>query len=731
MRVIQRSALVSVMLHAAHALAQAETPTQASGSTPVQRPSEPVPTLSEVTVRGAGELGTTEGSGQYRSDAMGTATGLKLSPKETPQSASVVTRQEIEDRGLTDTGAIMASAPGIAVTRNDSNRWSFSSRGFSIDNFQFDGLSAPILNLWNYGDTDLDAYIYDRVEIVRGSTGLMTGAGNPSAAVNFIRKKPLREFAAAAEVSAGRWGQRRAAADLSIPFTRDGGIRARVVAVHNKGDSYVTLLDSNKRTLYGIVSADLTPVTLLNVGMEYQHNRGGGFGSGFPLFYSDGTRTQFDRSVSNNTRWSRFETESRTTFVDVSHRFDNRWNVRAAYSHNKGDYHMKQLYRGGYPDRTTGRGMSTAFANYQGERARDDVHLMASGPFSLGGRQHELSFGWVDIDDHSDIEQHALVGARPDIRSFFEWRDNRIVEPQWASARTTADDLRTKQRGAYAVGRFTLADPLHLIVGARVSQWEMRQTYFGAQRAYKISRQFTPYAGVVYYINPTYSAYASYTEIFRPQNNRAPDGNILDPVDGKSYELGLKASYLEGRLNAAASIYQTRQNNLAQAIPGVTVSGMPGVQAYRLAKGAKVEGFELEANGALTTRWNLASSITHYTAKEATGQPINTHHPRSLFKLYTTYRMTGALRGLTLGGGLDWQGSSYQTVASPKGSVKVGQGSYALLHLLARYEFNRHVSASLHIHNALDRHYYSQIGSFSQGWWGAPRNVTLMVKAQY
>ena len=98
---------------------------------------------------------------------MSTATGLTLAPRETPQSVSVVTRQQIEDRGLRDTAAILSSAPGISMTRSDSNRYSFSARGFPIDNFQFDGLSTPILSLWNYGTTDIDAAIYDRVEAAR------------------------------------------------------------------------------------------------------------------------------------------------------------------------------------------------------------------------------------------------------------------------------------------------------------------------------------------------------------------------------------------------------------------------------------------------------------------------------------------------------------------------------------------------------------------------------------
>lgn len=121
--------------------------------------------------------------------------------------------------------------------------------------------------------------------------------------------------------------------------------------------------------------------------------------------------------------------------------------------------------------------------------------------------------------------------------------------------------MRTKQTGAYLVGRFALAEPLHLIVGDRWSDWKTKQMYFGSRREYRIKNQFTPYAGLTYDINDTYTAYASYTEIFQPQNARDTSGGILPPIKGKSYELGLKAAYLEGRLNTSAALFQTRQDN--------------------------------------------------------------------------------------------------------------------------------------------------------------------------
>ncbi|AEE67702.1 ferric alcaligin siderophore receptor [Bordetella pertussis] len=688
--------------------------------------------LPAISVTGREISDLTEGTNAYTTEAMSTATGLTLSPRETPQSVSVVTRQQIEDQGLTDTGAILATAPGISVTRSDSNRYSFSARGFTIDNFQFDGLVSPILSQWNYGSTDMDAAIYDHVEIVRGATGLMTGSGNPSAAVNFVRKRPLREFAATFNASVGSWDYVRGDADISVPITEDGRIRSRLVAAYSQGDSYVHFLDTRRRTFYGVVSADLTPDTVLTTSVEYQHNHSNGFGSGFPLFYSDGSRTDFNRSVANNAPWARQDTEATTYFVDLTHRFTNDWKLRAAYSHTDGRYLMKHVYRGGYPDRHTGIiAAPPAFSNYDGNLDRDDIHFSLSAPFEAFGLRHEVALGWMSIDNHSDIQRYAMVGPAPAIGSFFDWRRAHIQEPSWADTLSPADDVRTKQTGAYLVGRFALAEPLHLIVGDRWSDWKTKQMYFGSRREYRIKNQFTPYAGLTYDINDTYTAYASYTEIFQPQNARDTSGGILPPIKSKSYELGLKAAYLEGRLNTSAALFQTRQDNLAQVIPGSSIPGFPNMQASRAASGAKVEGIDLEASGQILPDWNIGASYTHFTTKDASGNPINTNHPRSLFKLYTTYRLPGALHRLTVGGGVDWQSRMYQAAASPRGNVEVEQDSYALVSLMARFDFNKKLSATLNVNNLFDKKYYDQIGFYSQGWWGAPRNVMLNLRAQY
>jgi outer membrane receptor for ferric coprogen and ferric-rhodotorulic acid len=705
----------------------------ASAEEPTQPESDQVLTLQAIDIQGeAYQPQTTEGSGSYTTGAMSTAIGLPLSIKETPQSVSVVTRQQIEDQELTTAADILNTAPGVSYTRNDSNRLSFSARGFTIDNFQFDGLASPINGLWNFGATEMDSAIYDRVEVVRGSTGLLTGAGSPSAAVNFVRKRPLPDFAVSGSAGAGRWDERRGDIDVSTPLSADGRIAARVVAAYSDKDSYVSFLDYGSRTLYGVISSELTPSTRLTTSIEYQKNQTNGMGSGFPLFYSDGSRTDFGRSAANNTKWADFGTESTTAFVDLEHSLDNDWKLRAAYSRFDGNYRMRYLYRGGYPDRDSGRGMNASFLKYNGERSRDDWHLTANGPFQLLGRSHELALGWMSIDDDLNIDQFRPLGAVPDTGNFMDWGMDHIAQPVWSSTRASGDATHTKQTGSYAVVRFSLADPLHLIIGTRISDWQIDQDYYGSQRKYRYHNEVTPYAGLIYDIDKTYSVYTSYTSIFNQQNARSADGSILDPVTGDSYEAGIKAGYFDGRLNAAFAVYRTQQEGLAEAIPGVNVEGQANEQAYKAGTGARVDGFDLELAGQLSEVWNLSASYTHFIARNSDGEAINSNFPRSQAKLFSTYRLSGALSRLTLGGGATWQsGISRNNVARPGGFTDLEQGSHTLFNLMARYQLTDYVSVSAHVDNLFDKRYYEQVGFYSQGWWGEPRSMSMGVRAAF
>ncbi|WP_165447657.1 TonB-dependent siderophore receptor, partial [Pseudomonas antarctica] len=135
---------------------------------------------TSITAEGLGT--TTEHTGAYTTGSMSTATKLNLSIKDTPQSVSVITRQQMDDFNLNTLTEVLRQTTGVNVQHYDSDRVYYSSRGYAITNYQIDGM----LNTFGYMKSDSDTIIYDHIEVVRGATGLTTGAGDPSATVNMV-----------------------------------------------------------------------------------------------------------------------------------------------------------------------------------------------------------------------------------------------------------------------------------------------------------------------------------------------------------------------------------------------------------------------------------------------------------------------------------------------------------------------------------------------------------------
>jgi outer membrane receptor for ferric coprogen and ferric-rhodotorulic acid len=261
-----------------------------------------------------------------------------------------------------------------------------------------------------------------------------------------------------------------------------------------------------------------------------------------------------------------------------------------------------------------------------------------------------------------------------------------------------------------------LTDPLKAILGVRVSDWKREddQAAWTAEAAeYKQSGVVTPYAGLVYDLTEQLSAYGSYTNIFNPQTLRTRDGSYLDPLEGDSYELGVKGEFMNGALNTTVAIFQTEQDNFGVA-DGV-VTSKPSETAYRAADGVEVKGYELEASGEIQPGWNLSVGWTQYSAKDADDEDVAVDHPRKLFKLFTKYKMQGALQGLSVGGGLNWEGSQPARAPNPLGvEEKVGQGAYGLVDVMAKYDFDEHWSLQANIYNVFDKQYASR----NTAWWG-------------
>ena len=680
-------------------------------------------TLPELRVTAQAERSaTTEGTGSYTIRSTAAATGLQLSPRETPQSVSVLTRQQIEDQGITSIGEAARHITSISAISSDSDRTDLDARGFYIDNYQYDGVPTYVANDF-FGASMLDPILYDRIEVVRGATGLMTGAGNPGASVNLVRKRASsKTFTGSASASLGSWNERRATLDLSTPLTDDGRIRARVAAMADERDSHLDRYHTRNRALLATAEADLTPNTTAWVGLEHQAKRPTGVTwGGLPMVYQDGSATHWPRSFSIGAAWTEWNTTSRTTYAGLEHRFDNGWSIKANASRLDADYTSKLFYLLNEPDRNTGLGLGP-YPNYSRQSfAQNSGSLQATGPFELLGRKHEAVLGLTGSQSNYAYGNHAYT-ATP-VGNIFDW-DGSYPEPVWGAFRPLGDD-RTRQTAVYGALRLSLADDLKLIVGGRETRWESQS--LTETRKHKV---FTPYAGLLYDLNTTYTVYASYTDIFQPQNYQDTQGRYLDPITGKAYEAGIKAAFLDGKVNASLAVFRIAQDNVAVQ-DGDNMIGGTGNPAYRGEKGVTSKGFEAEVSGELARGWQLIAGFARADARAADDARLQSQRPNNMAHLYTSFRLPGNWSALKVGGGLTWRDATYATTTTTSTDVEArrDQGSITVASLMASYDISRQLSLQLNINNLFDKTYFDFAGS--QIYYGAPRKFTLTAKYDF
>ncbi|MCE7761537.1 TonB-dependent siderophore receptor [Pseudomonas putida] len=697
--------------------------------------------LGATNINAAGLGAITEGTGSYTTGSSNSSTKLALSLRETPQTVSVMTRQRIEDQQLNTLSDVLKQTPGLNVQNIDSERVNIYSRGYSIDSYQFDGIPTTLIVQTSASPQSMiDTSIYDRVEIVRGATGLMTGAGDPSGSVNLIRKRPTADFHGSVSAGAGSWDTYRTEVDVSGPLTPDARLRGRAVVAYQQGNSYIDHYQQEKQTYYGILEADLTDSTLLTVGFDYQKNdpRGVSFAS-FPLFHDDGEQTDFSRSTNAASRWSYRQQNTLNTFATLEQGLVNDWKLKVSVNnmYSTRDYSLASA-SGGFPDKQTGEGAYLYGGDGYGSQRQLGVDAIVQGPFELLGRQHELLVGvsGSEFHDYSNPDNDDLE-MRP--VNIYDW-DNYTDRPV-SEGKLMNDDTTIRQDAAYMVARFKPTDDLSLIFGARVGDYSYKKkaiynapyTSLTNHAATRESGFVTPYAGVVYDLNDQHSVYASYTKIYKPQSLRDSSGATLEPREGDNYEIGLKSELLDGRVNTAIALYEIKQDNLG-VLSGGFVEGTVRERAYKAVSGATTRGIDLEIFGEIMPDWNVTASYSHSLTKDADHERINTIAPANMVKLWTTYRLPGEFNRLTVGGGMNWQSGLSLTDAPWQigHTVKATQDDYAVFNLMARYDVSQNLTATVNVNNLFDKKYLSALDpTFYTGFYGEPRNVMFSTRYSF
>lgn len=679
--------------------------------------------------------GRTEGSDSYTTRSTNTAFKIPLSLRETPQTVTVVPQAVIRDYGLTDIRQVMLFTPGVAVSaERGPQSYYFEARGESMQ-VQYDGV--PSSNRFGGRGTGLtfDSAIVDRIEVLHGASGLLTGPGSPGGTVNVVRKLPTGQGQVAMEASVDSWGGWRGMADVSGPLG-DSGFGGRLVGVYENQDFYIDYTGAKHSLVYGVLGKSFGDATQMYLGVNLEQIDDGSYGAHYGLpAQVDGTPFDISRKKNLGATWADQDDSLNTAFLRVQHEFSPHWSLHGILTYE--DYDTSQLEGVVYYERDPEQ-LDTLYFGPNIEdwgydtRAAD---LYVQGRFALFGREHDLMFGfngmWRDETGagYYTSEPSAIV----DIDT---WDARNAPSPYALPFDGYSYSGEYEQYGIFAGTRLSLADPLHLIVGTRLS-W-VEQSWDGVTDS-KEDGVDTLYGGVVWDFAQNWSAYASYSDIFEPHPIYVRDrnGNVLEPKVGRNIEGGLKFEAFEGRLNAALAIFRLDQTNLAEPDYAAEVPGICGgevLDACSKASGlVRNEGFEFSISGEIARGWQVYGGYTNFKRKYQQDDPYGTKTPSEFLQLATSYASSDDR--WSFGATARWQeATAYEGVLyfMPEQAFRTAQDAYTIVGLYGGYRINDTLRLSLNVDNLFDEKYYSGLEWSLGGMvYGDARQISMTLRAGF
>ncbi|HGH0156851.1 TPA: TonB-dependent siderophore receptor [Neisseria meningitidis] len=638
----------------------------------------------------------TEKNGDYSSFAATVGTKIPASLREIPQSVSIITNQQVKDRNVDTFDQLARKTPGLRVLSNDDGRSSVYVRGYEYSEYNIDGLPAQMQSI---NGTLPNLFAFDRVEVMRGPSGLFDSSGEMGGIVNLVCKRPAKAFQGHAAAGFGTHKQYKAEADVSGSLNSDGSVRGRVMAQTVGASPRPAEKNNRHETFYAAADWDINPDTVLGAGYLYQQRHLAPY-NGLPAD-ANNKLPSLPQHVFVGADWNRFKMNSHDVFADLKHYFGNGGygKVGMRYSDRKADSNYtfagSKLNNAGQAD-VAGLGTDIkqkAFA----------VDASYSRPFALGNTANEFVIGADYNRFRSTNEQgRSTVANNIALDSFHSTPYVSLMQNARAGAhgyKHTLDTENLDKLGVYGKSVFHPVDRLSLIGGWRLGHYKIESG--DGKTLHKASRtKFTGYAGAVYDLNDNNSLYLSLSQLYTPQTSLGTDGKLLKPRQGNQFEVGYKGSHMDDRLNTRVSFYRMKDKNAAAPLN-------PNNKKTRYAALGKrvMEGVETEISGAVTPKWQIHAGYSYLhsqikTASNSRDDGIFLLMPKHSANLWTTYQVTPEL---TIGGGVN-------AMSGITSSAGMHAGGYATFDAMAAYRFTPKLKLQINADNIFNRHYYARVG---------------------
>ncbi|KJV47996.1 ferrioxamine B receptor [Pantoea sp. BL1] len=562
----------------------------------------------------------------------------------TPQSISVVTRQQMEDQGAQDLNQVLNYTPGVftnfggAATRYDT----IALRGFhggDVDNTFLDGLRI-MSDGGSFNILQVDNWFLDRVDVIKGPSSALYGQTVPGGLVNQVSKRPQFAEEGHFRLSTGTNATNSAAFDYTNAINDQWAFR--LTGITRNSD---TQYDHTREEKYAISPQLLwqpSEDTSLVLRAYLQKDPSGGYHGSVPAegtLYSHNGRKLSDGFYEGDSALDQFKRHEQIYSYDFSHRFNEVWSVysTASYSHSNVD--LDQVYQIGWD--ATNPDLLTRY--YSGERSSlsawaNDNRLQAD--FATGALQHRVILGAEYHRYKNDLSKASgyasslnpwtgeAVGSMPD----YSW---------------TEQTRRYYQTGLYLQDEMQL-DRWHLDLSGRYDRIVSNNGTSRRQDDHVSGR-----AALLYAFDSGISPYVSWSQAITPASLTDPDGNQLKPTTSEQYEAGVKYQPVGTRDMYSIALYDLTQNDVANRnVVDSTYSPSGKVHS---------QGIELEARNQLTPRLSTIAGYTlnHLRFKDSVdGNDGHTPYvtPNSMASFWGHYQFD---YGLSAGAGVRYIGKQW------------------------------------------------------------------------
>ncbi|MDU6683251.1 MAG: ferrioxamine B receptor FoxA [Enterobacteriaceae bacterium] len=646
------------------------------------------------------------------------ATKLETPDIETPQSVSIVTRQQYEEQGATSVRQAVGYTPGVYANQiGASNRFDYIVlRGFSdgsLDNIYLDGLKMM-------GDTNshsslvVDPWFLDSIEVVRGPASVLYGRSSPGGIVALNTRKPSFDAGGEVKLFAGNNNQRGAAFDVTGPVDDNDRVAVRLTGMTRYADSQFDPLKEERYALMPSLTWRITDTTRLDL-MAYLHrDPEGGSHSGLP--YEDTVVPHAGQKISNTfyegeDDYDKYDRRENMVGYNFEHAFDSGWSVRQKlrYLHTK--VNLNQVYAAGWLNDTE---LNRGYSGSDEKMNAITLDNQLDGSVETGPVNHRLLMG-VDYQRRSN-NVAGYYGAFPAIDAF-----NPVygADPDYIT-QYSSEKHKLEQTGIYVQDQMSL-NKWRLTLGGRHDQVKVTNVNKLNDTSDTLDQgHYSSRAALLYLFDNGFAPYVSYSTAFTPTSFTDENGKILQPMKGKQWEAGLKFEPEGTQAMYSASVFRINQKNIA--------TKEEPTDPYRSIGEIESEGVELEAVGQLTDSLRLQAAYTYTDIRYKKSSPEEqgkraVYAPRNQASAWLSYDVkSGPLDGLTVGSGVRYVNG----ITSDRQNTHT-LPSYTLVDLAVGYDLSKvglkGLSAQVNVNNLTDKSYIAACNSLSYCYFGAERSI--------